>query len=283
MSATRAKVGNPVLVDTLTELDQSNPLGAYLSSAYFLAAWSSTPGDATTQDARGRIIAFSGAGVTGEFGINPNVPGQEQPDLVAALASGRSVVIYSGIAGSDWQVRAAVLNANGASAHIPFRLKIVPLAQRLGSAAVLAKGANQNKWVAIGYERGVASQARLFFREFDFIKSTPDRPIGPAFLCDDEVGILPPHATLAGPNLVFVQHYALHANKQSVKGLVVDLATNTVKAPRVVIHQSDTDTQPNALIRLAQSQIYVSGFSEGDYTDSSTAKAIIQRMRLTLS
>lgn len=284
MSATRAKVGNPVLLDTLTDLDQSNPIGAYLSTGNFLAAWISTPGDETTTDARGRIIAFSGTGVTGEFGINPNVPGQDQPCSVTALSGGRSVVSYSSIVGNDWYLRAAVLRPDGIRTHAPFQIKQAPLAQRLGSAAVVAKGDNQNKWVAISYRPGAsASQARLFYQEFDFITPSAERPIGPAFNCDNGVESVPPHASLAGPNLLFVQHYAVAGGKQSVQAQVVDLATNAVKAPRVVIHQSNTDTQSDALVRLPQSQVYVSGFSDGDYTDSSTAKAIIQRMKLTLS
>jgi hypothetical protein len=284
MSATRAKIGSPTLVDTVTELDQGQPLGTRLSNGNFLAAWTSTPGGETTTDARGRVIAFPGVGITGEFRINPDVPGQDVPQSAAALSGGKSVVSYSSIVGDDWYLRATVLNANGTRAHTPFQLKKATTAQRLGSAAVVAKGDNQNKWVAIGYHPAAsASQARLFFREFDLVTASPTRLIGPAFTCDDGVASVPPHASMAGANLVFVQHYAVFNNKQSIEGLVVDLATRTVKAPRIVIHQSATDTQSDALVRLPQSQIYVSGFSEGDFTDSSTSKAIIQRMKLTLS
>lgn len=284
MAVGHTKVGNPKLINTLRTLDQGFPMGVGLSNGKFLAAWTSQLSGPDTIDVRGRIITLDGVGTLNDRRLHKESTGEQRLRSAAALASGKSVVSYSSLDQGTLSCRAVVLNANATRARdVSFQFATQSdINLTFGAAAVVTRGPNQNKWLAIGHTIDPQTLlGKLWFREFDGITPLgPAHRIGAAFAIEDARPDEAPSVCWVGGNRFFVQHWGFTNNKKSIEGIIIDVGTKTVVAPRVVIHRTSGDTTPEAVIRIPQQQTYVCGFSDGRNTNGSTAKAILQRMTL---
>ncbi|AUW57390.1 hypothetical protein C1T17_04025 [Sphingobium sp. SCG-1] len=105
--ANGAAVGGEFLVNTTTQLGQSNSVTTSLASGGFVISWvdaSATAPDAKGTGVRAQIYNAAGAKVGGEFLINSTITGSQQFPAIAGTASGGFVATWvdgSGLGGDS--------------------------------------------------------------------------------------------------------------------------------------------------------------------------------------
>lgn len=113
-------------VNVTTTGAQSDSSAAALKDGRYIVVWTDYTGDGSGTGIRARILNADGSGHSAEFAVNSETAGDQLGSSVTMLSDGRILVTWLSGSGSDYVVKARILNADGTPAAAEFVMDSSP-------------------------------------------------------------------------------------------------------------------------------------------------------------